>query len=251
MTLALLLLPVLLGLICLGRRRRRGAAICLTVALAAFALVGCGVVPTVLLARLQAGFVDQYSDWGARNVIVMLGAGTRRAANGQAVPGVFANSRMLRATMLYHACRGSGTDCKIEVSGGDAQGTGTAEAALYGAWLVALGVPAGDILREPASMNTWQNAAFSAPLLHNDHADRVLLVSSASHLRRARLYFAHFGIKTVPIRADLLVPGINWLPQAWNLALTDLALHEYLGIARYHLYQAMGWNAAVSKAGAL
>jgi hypothetical protein len=36
---------------------------------------------------------------------------------------------------------------------------------------------------------------------------------------------------------------MSWWPQSWNLALCDLALHEYLGIARYYEYNAMGWNA--------
>jgi hypothetical protein len=36
---------------------------------------------------------------------------------------------------------------------------------------------------------------------------------------------------------------MSWWPQSGNLALCDLALHEYLGIARYHEYNAMGWNA--------
>jgi hypothetical protein len=33
--------------------------------------------------------------------------------------------------------------------------------------------------------------------------------------------------------------------------MADVALHEYAGIARYHLYNAMGWNVAATKSGAL
>jgi hypothetical protein len=31
---------------------------------------------------------------------------------------------------------------------------------------------------------------------------------------------------------------------AYNFALTDFALHEWIGIARYHVYNALGWNPA-------
>ncbi|MBN4747341.1 YdcF family protein, partial [Pandoraea nosoerga] len=29
---------------------------------------------------------------------------------------------------------------------------------------------------------------------------------------------------------------------AYNFALMDYALHEWIGIARYHVYNALGWN---------
>jgi uncharacterized SAM-binding protein YcdF (DUF218 family) len=251
MTLLVLLLPVLLGAVFASRGRRRAAGVCLLLALLAFLAVGCGWVPRLLLGHLQRGYADDFSDWGKRNAIVMLGAGTQRGEDGRVMPGLFANGRMLRTAMLYRTCKASGADCRVEVSGGDAMRNGTPESVLYSRWLGELGVPASDFLREPRSMNTWQNAEFSAPLLRGYGADRVLLVSSASHLRRAGLYFDHFGIHTVPVRADELVAPLSWKPLAWNLALTDLAAHEYAGIVRFHVYQAMGWNAASGKAGAL
>jgi len=41
-------------------------------------------------------------------------------------------------------------------------------------------------------------------------------------------------------------PYALW-PSAQNLVLTDVALHEYLGVLRYHVYNAMGWNAPAMK----
>lgn len=91
-------------------------------------------------------------------------------------------------------------------------------------------------------MNTWQNAQFARPILRQYGADRVLLVSSGIHLRRSLLYFAHFGIDPVPMRADYLRARLLPLPLAYNFTLTDFALHEYVGIARYYVYNALGWN---------
>lgn len=100
-------------------------------------------------------------------------------------------------------------------------------------------------------MNTWQNAQFSAPLLHDYGAQRVLLVSSATHLRRASLYFSHFGIQATPVRGDWLRARMVWWPQAWNFAVADVALHEYAGVWRYRLYNLMGWNVRATGPGAV
>ncbi|WP_449422552.1 YdcF family protein [Rhodanobacter lindaniclasticus] len=214
-------------------------------------VVGCGPLPIGLLARLQSGYAAQPPAWGQRNVIVLLGAGTVRAIGGEVEPSLFAYGRISKAAELYRACRQAGRACKVEVSGGDARGLGRPEAAVYAGDLQRLGVDAADLLLEPRSMNTWQNAQFSGPLLKAYGADRVLLVSSGYHLRRGTLYFAHFGIQAVPVRADYVSGVRSWLPLSYNLAMTDLALHEYAGIARYHVYNTMGWNVRATKPGAL
>ena len=156
-----------------------------------------------------------------------------------------------KAAALYRECRLAGHACKIEVSGGDARGLGQPEAAIYAGDLQRLGVDAADLLLEPRSMNTWQNAQFSGPLLQASGADRVLLVSSGFHLRRGMLYFSHFGIRATPVRADYVDGVLSWLPLSYNFTMADLSLHEYAGIARYRLYNAMGWNVQATRAGAL
>ncbi|NII09725.1 YdcF family protein [Oleiagrimonas sp. C23AA] len=239
-----LLAAVLVGL----RRRRTGLALGV-VALLLVLLAGDGPLPRWLLSNLERGYATRVDHWGQRNAIILLGAGTVRGDSGPLEPGLFAHGRMLRAVMLYRDCKQTGAVCAIEVSGGDARGLGESEAQVYARQLLALGVPKADLLLEGRSMNTWQNAQFSAPLLAQFHADRLVLVSSATHLRRAQLYFGHFGIHATPIRGDYLTASPSWLPQAYNLTLTDVALHEYIGVARYHVYQAMGWNAASKHAG--
>lgn len=216
-------------------------------------LVGCGPVPVWLLHRLQSQPVaDTPVTWGQRNVIVLLGAGTvRPPANAALEPSLFAYGRIDKAAALYHACRRARSFCKVEVSGGDALGLGRSEAAVYAGVLQQLGVDAGDLLLESHSMNTWQNAQFSAPLLKRVDADTVVLVSSGFHLRRGVLYFSHFGIRATPVRADYVNGQFSWLPLSYNFSMTDLAMHEYTGIARYYVYNALGWNVKATRAGAL
>lgn len=247
---------IVLGLVVAGAAlyrlaRRRLAACAWWLAIAWFGAAACGWLPGWLLAPLQAPYAQRPAlDWAPRNVIVLLGAGTVRVPAAGVEPTLFAHGRIDEAARLYRDCKVHGGDCKVEVSGGDTLHTGRAEAQVYGDALVALGVARGDLLLEPRSMNTWQNAQFSAPLLRAQGAPRVWLVSSAFHLRRASLYFAHFGVRATPVRGDWLVPRRGWQPQAWNLALTDVALHEYLGVWRYRVYNVMGWNAAATKPGA-
>ena len=246
-----LIVLVLLGLALRALKRRRMAGVALALAASLFLATGCGLLPARLLHGLQAPYARRAAvAWAPRSAIVLLGAGTVRAGDGAVEPTVFAYGRIDAALALYRQCKAAGGDCKLEVSGGDALHTGEPEATAYADELRRLGVPSADLLLEPRSLNTWQNAQFSAPLLRGYGAGRVVLVSSAVHLRRASLYFAHFGIHATPVRGDWLVPRMGWWPQSWNFAVADAALHEYVGVWRYRLYNALGWNARTSQPGA-
>lgn len=251
MTVNVLLILIVLAMALARLRWRRCSYALLASALALLLATGCGPLPIWLLARLQAGYATQAPAWGQRNAIVLLGAGTVRATGGEVEPSLLAYGRISKAAELYRACRQGGRECKVEVSGGDARGLGRPEALVYAGNLQRLGVDAADLLLEPRSMNTWQNAQFSGPLLQAYGADRVLLVSSGYHLRRGLLYFAHFGVHAEAVRADYVDGVRSWLLLSYNFAMADLALHEYAGIARYRVYNAMGWNVRATKPGAL
>lgn len=244
MSLTVLCVLVIVATVCAARGRRRAARGLAAISGVLVMAVGCGVVPAWLLDSLEKPFENKpHVAWGTRNAIVLLGAGTFRV--GQNVePGLFSYPRLVEAAQLYQACRKSDSDCKILVSGGDARHHGAPEATVYSRELVALGVDKADVLIEPSSMNTWQNAQFSRTVLAQFAPDRTVLVSSAIHLRRSLLYFTHFGMAPIPVRADDLQATASPLPMAYNFALTDFALHEWIGIARYHAYNALGWNAA-------
>lgn len=240
----LLVVLVLVGLAA-WRRRPRLAGVLAGAALLLFLLVGCGPIPRWLLTRLQRpyGAASQQS-WGARNAIVLLGFGTELPqAGGAPQPSILAYGRIVRAAELYHECKAAGRQCLLLVSGGDSQQHDVTEAKVYGAVLRRLGIPVQDLMLEARSSSTWQNAQFSRPLLQAWAPQRVFLVSSGFHLRRSLLYFAHFGIHPVPVSGGELRARMSWWPLSWNVAVCDIALHEYAGIARYYEYNLMGWNA--------
>lgn len=240
-----LLVLVLIGFISGRFRWRRCQWTLYGLTFALFLASACGPLPKWLLIHLQAPYaVRQDVGWTQRNAIVLLGAGTARVAVTDHVePTIFADGRIIEAYTLYRSCKQAAGNCKLVVSGGDAYHNGMSEADSYAAVLQSMGVDQSDLILETRSMNTWQNAQFVQPLLNAYQPQRVVLVTSAVHMDRALAFFAHFGMTPIPVRGDYADVRLTWRPDTWNMALTDIALHEYVGVLTYHFYNAMGWNA--------
>jgi uncharacterized SAM-binding protein YcdF (DUF218 family) len=245
LSLLVLLLLAAAGL----RRRRRLAASLLGVALVLFVGIGCGPMTGWMLAPLQDSVSgDLPRAWATHPVIVVLGAGVDAdTARHEVHVAAVGYGRVTRAAQLYRDCRLHAAGCTVLLSGGDPQLRGLSEAAANARELVALGVDAADLLLEERSLDTWQNAQYTAGLLAARGTDAAVLVSSGIHLRRAQLYFSHFGIKTTPVSGDYVSAIEAPIPLAYNFALTDFAIHEYSGIARYYVYEFLGWNVAAQQ----
>src|SRR4029077_16516066 len=104
----------------------------------------------------------------------------------------------------------------------------------------ALGVAHDRITAEEQSRNTIENAVFSRLLADPKPGERLLLVTSASHMPRAIAAFraAGFPVEAYPVNwhtrgrrdAAELFPSF-----AGGLAMTDYAMHEWIGLAAYWL----------------
>jgi uncharacterized SAM-binding protein YcdF (DUF218 family) len=117
--------------------------------------------------------------------------------------------------------------------------------------LVSWGVPADSILLESASANTYQNATNTADLVAERDLDRILLVTSALHMRRALATFRSAGVEAVPAATDYrVVHGpttvLDLIPSAGALAESTGAIREYVG---YIVYDWRGWIAKRSEVG--
>ena len=101
------------------------------------------------------------------------------------------------------------------------------------ALLVDLGVPPGRIVLEERSRNTRENAEFTAGLLKEYRVQRVLLVTSALHMRRAVGEFERAGVDVVPAATDHVqgtVSGVRlWLPDTGALDGAGKAMKEIAG----------------------
>ena len=221
------------------------------VLLSSFVLIGTGSIPRYLLDDLQANYESKPDiQWADNNAIVLLGAGTQSIQSTQGFePTFFSYGRISETASQYKDCAKSDTKCKVIISGGDAQGNGVTEAEIYEQQLLRLGVPKADIIQEPNSVNTWKNAQLTSDLMKHHQFNNIILVSSGLHIRRSELYFNHFGLEVIPVRSDYMAAQVSWLPLWYNFSVTDFALHEQIGFARYNIYNFMGWNSKREKPG--
>jgi len=238
--LSLSLLLALIGALFLHRRWRRIGYCILFLAWGWLYLCSTALFANFLMSVLEKDYPSRaLSAVPAVDAIVLLGGGTR----GDTHMGVLADlnehgDRLVHATALYKA----GKAPLILVSGGSVHGT-RPEAEQMRDILRVMGVPRSDIVLEPVSRNTHENAVYSAQLLHQRKLRRVLLVTSAFHMRRAMGVFRAQGVEAIPAPTDfkrLVGDGVvpSWLPGAGNLSRSTQAMHEMLG---YHVYRWRGW----------
>lgn len=248
MTILLGLLGILLGVVL---RRRWAGKLSLTAwgaTLVALIAAGCGPLAKGLTQELQADYAKPISlDWKTRSVIVVLGLGTEKVQGTNVTEvGALAYGRLVKGLELYRECKSRQSKCTILISGGDIQGNGRPEASVYADAMKRMGVSDTDIVLDATSKNTWENARNTAGLLKPLQPETVVLVTSGVHMRRSLLYFAHFGVHPVPARSDYLNPILSFIPIAFNLMATDIALHEHVGVLRFHIYNALGLNESAS-----
>jgi len=123
-----------------------------------------------------------------------------------------------------------------------------AETLIMKALALSLGVPESAIILEDKASNTYENVKFSRDILHKNHWDKILLVSSMYNMRRASLVFNKIagGIKVryAPIPKSRFyshqetTSGIKIIHKQISLRQIKGIFHEYLGIL---YYLSKGW----------
>lgn len=93
---------------------------------------------------------------------------------------------------------------------------------------------------EGESRTTWENAKFSAEILHAQGMQRVVLVTHAWHMPRSRWSFEQFGFQVISAPVGFLSgpnsrPLNGWLPESKALWHNTALLNEALGAALYRL----------------
>ncbi|MBC7650658.1 MAG: YdcF family protein, partial [Deinococcales bacterium] len=127
---------------------------------------------------------------------ILLGGMTMFNKNGK---GYFNDreDRFMQTLKLYN----QGVIKKIIVSGGSGQllGNEPAEAVFLQQQFLANNVKPSDIFIESKSRSTFENALFSKHILDSlNLTSPYILISSASHLRRARMVFKKGGMTVLP-----------------------------------------------------
>jgi uncharacterized SAM-binding protein YcdF (DUF218 family) len=148
--------------------------------------------------------------------------------------------RVLHTLQLYK----QGKIRHIIISGGNGslREKVTTEAASLRQILLQAGVPDSAILLEDKSRNTYENAQFTSQLL-SKHTDfkKLLLVTSAFHMRRSKACFTKAGVMVNIYPADFYTHDRTWdldkllLPQEVVLHHWQKLLHEMAGFVVYKL----------------
>ena len=212
---------------------------CIGLLSGAIAWLGIWSMPLVaesLGASLESEFADvPVEQLPQADVIVLLGGGMNAATNVCPYPNLCAAAdRVWHAARIFKAGKApaivpSGTGCdRCEVP-----------------FLVDLGVPREAIRAEAESRNTEENAKFVAALLKDRDRPKVLLVTSAWHMRRALLMYRRYApdLEIVPAPSDYEntvkraqpLTGGDFFPDFYALEASSTAWKEILGYWWYKI----------------
>lgn len=233
---ALLMPPFSLMVLCaLGlvlRRRWPGTGLTLgLLSLIMMTVLSTRAGAMLVVAPLERLAAPAVGHSGAQ-AIVVLGAGCMANApeyGGLATPGLISLARIRYAAKLHRATR-----LPILVTGGKRNCATEPEAALMARVLQEeFAIPVKWL--EPDAVDTAHNAEYSKPLLRQAGVRRILLVTDALHMPRAAALFAHSGweVAAAPTLFHSSAPlsKADLLPNARALALSQYAIHEWLGLA--------------------
>lgn len=234
----------LLAALC-SRGVRRSARLLLAVALALLWGGGCRLTSEALVGSLES-YARPPAPGVRADAIVVLGGGLQPATPPRrAVEVTDAGDRALEAARLWHEQRAP----RVVTVGGSFDGA-ESQARQAAELLRLLGVPSAAILEMPGPLTTREEAIAVHGRLAPLGVRRILLVTSALHMRRAAGWFAVQGFEVIPAPTDFVVTdgsqrslageALTLLPRVDSLSLTTRALHEWLGIVVAH---ASGWSA--------
>jgi len=239
--LTVFMIALFVGMFCLGRSRRRLAMWILMGATLGLLVWSTPVFCVLMRGGLMQDFPPQPIDaLPTADAIVVLGGGMV----GPLPPVIYPEfggpgNRCWHAARLYKAGK-----APLVIP----SGIGEEEATIP--FLKDMGVPESAICLEPASRNTEENALFTARLLSRKGLRRVLLVTSAWHMRRSMFLFKSVGVDVVPVATDYGasvsdIRGerrslLNQLPNAGTLSDNTVMFKEYLGYWVYRVWSWMG-----------
>ncbi len=150
----------------------------------------------------------------------------------------FAANRFINTYELYRA--GKIKHILITSGSGDVLQQRPKEALMVRDFLLRLGVPDKDISIEYESRNTYENAVFTKELLDKQFNNkRLLLITSASHMRRSIGCFRQADIEFTPFSVDYIAEEDRWSPEYWLIPDSrgfyywEILIKEWIGYIAY------------------
>lgn len=229
-----LLILMAIGFLIVGKKRILGF---LCIASGFLLLYGMCISPVsnALIQPLEsmyAPLVDT-KNIDAQAIVVLSGGARDASVPGLGPePGEFSLERLVHGVMLYRKLR---IPLLIVGRSGDPGRPELQEAEVMARTAVSIGVPAKDIQVESSARNTLESAKAVKRLLKNS---RVILVTSAFHMKRSVAFFKKQGFDVVPAPTGYrterrALTGYSFIPHLENLSSSSAALSEYLSYRWY------------------
>lgn len=242
--LGLSLLLWLVGTLLSWRGWRGWGRGCRTAGCLLLIVLGSPLVGERLLHSLEAEYPPtQVADSPSADAIVVLGGFTQPPIPPRLNIDVDEGfDRLLHGMRLWRADKAP----LLMFSGGNIpylSGSPMTEAASLCSLALEYGVDPQAILVEEESRNTYENALFTSRLLRQRGLNRILLVTSASHMPRSVAAFRKQGLEIIPSPTDVqVVPRpftpLQLLPGMDALDYSTTAIKEQVGMWIYWL---RGW----------
>jgi uncharacterized SAM-binding protein YcdF (DUF218 family) len=114
------------------------------------------------------------------------------------------------------------------------------EAEIAKRFLISLGVPPYHIITEAKSIDTYENAQYVKEIADKHQFKKIVLITSAFHMKRSYLLFNKRFQEIVPYPTDYQISRgsydvLSFLPNTSSLGMVEIAVKEYLGILFYQL----------------
>jgi uncharacterized SAM-binding protein YcdF (DUF218 family) len=236
----LILAGVLVGALLLAAGRLR-AGRWLTIT-AGMALLVFGLLPTAtFLARpLETRFPKPELPDRVDGIVLLSGSERPVASQAYAEPQVGSHGGRYITTLLIAA---SHPEARIVYTGGPryepGKGALETQTAVAAAILSGVGIDPSRVSIEEGSADTCENASNSFRFAGPSAGEAWVVVTSAAHMPRTVACFRAAGWDIIPYPADYHSDPPGWgvgrIQIGDNLALLDLAVHEWIGLAFYRL----------------
>jgi len=201
-----------------------------------FYLISIRPAKELIVRIIEPQKISTATEIRTSEVYVLLGGGITEDTPLGDIPTDPAYSRIVETAILYNKY-----PKKIIITGGRVYDkNSSSESSVYGDVLTSLGIPEEDIILEEESKTTFENALFTKKLLDDRGITSITLITSATHMFRAKNTFASTGLKVAIAPSGYLSNKSRYqlqdfFPSAHNLNFFLRALWEYVGIAVYQV----------------
>ncbi|MEZ5550337.1 MAG: ElyC/SanA/YdcF family protein [Pseudomonadales bacterium] len=225
----MVVLLVVAALLAVFRRTRWLSKVAAISALAVYVVFGSGPVAYSLLGPLERAYpsVTDIKDLEDIDVIVVL-TGYASVLDSVSPPSWLNESSAYRVLELLRV-ENVRPEARVLVSGTLGSSITIRDV------LVSLGMNPAQIRVDRDAIDTGVSA--QALIDSVQPGERCALVTSAGHMPRAMMAFHHAGRDCLAVPTEFYTPfpldPLGYLPSPGKLKLSDLAIHEYLGIAWY------------------